>query len=99
MATPTDHDSRGAMVFFRGPVGANTFCYGTKDQLRNGLVHLGRLTEFPQLVDNPLDEFGIQQGASTQIAIADEGDDDWLVLDEDGSPILDEDEQFLISEY
>jgi hypothetical protein len=103
MATPTEAAKREYFAFLRGPVGFNTFAYGTVDDERGGVSYQGLLAEFPAPVDNRSDDFGIQEGGGFTIEISDEvhenGEADWLVLDEAGDPLLDEELEFIIEDY
>lgn len=92
MAFPTDHAWREYQAFLRGPVGFNSFAFGTVDAFRAGVQHLGLIITFPEPTENTSDDFGIQQSGGFTVEIADESDDsDWYILQEDLSRILLED--------
>lgn len=97
MATPTDR--RDYAAFLRGPVATNTFAYGTVDDVRSGVQHHGLMGVFPEPADGNDDDFGIIAPGGFTVEIADEGDDDWFLLAEDGSYILREDQTRIILEY
>lgn len=92
MATPTEHAKRAYLAFLRGPVGTSTFCFGTVDEYRGGFQHHGQIAAFPEPADNPLSDFGIQEGGGFTVEISDEieGDGvlDWFLLQPDGSRVL-----------
>lgn len=96
MATPTEHGKREYEAFLRGPVGLNTFAFGTIDAYRNGVQHQGLLAVVPEPADNPLDDFGIQEGGGFTVVISDEidgaGELDWFLLQENGDRIILEDD-------
>ncbi len=98
MPTPTDR--RDYEVFLRGPVGLNTFAYGTVDAYRAGVQHQGRLAFFPEPADDGLDDFGILLSGGFIVEIVDEeGEPDWPILDEAGDPINDEALGIIYEEY
>jgi hypothetical protein len=101
MPTPTEHAWRETWAFLRGPVGVDTFAFGTVDAYRNGVQHAPLLQEFPEPSDNSTDAFGIQAGGGFTVEIADElVDNDWYLLQEDFSRIVLEDGSgALIMEY
>jgi hypothetical protein len=100
MAIPTEHQSRAYHAFLRGPVGLNTFAFGTVDAYRGGVQHQALIAEFPDPEDNPLNDFGIQQGGGFTVEIVDEpGTDDWLLTLEDGYFLLLEDGSRIVMEY
>jgi hypothetical protein len=99
MATPTEHATRAYEAFLRGPADLNTFAFGTVDAYRGGVQHHRGIVGFPEPVDNPLNDFGIQQGGGFAVEIADEGANDWFLLREDGSFLLREDGSKFILEY
>lgn len=100
MAAPISHGSREASAFLRGPVGVNTFALGTVEALRGGVQHRGLLISFPEPTDNPPNDFGIQQSGGFTVEIADEGEEDWWLMQEDGSRfVLEDDSGVLIMEY
>lgn len=91
MPTPVDHDSREVLAFLRGPVGVNTFCFGTIDAVRGGVQHHGLMVSVPEVADPPLDDFGITQSGGFQVEIADDEQRDWFLLWQDGGYVLWED--------
>lgn len=97
MATPTD--PRDYEVYLRGPVGLDTFAFGTVDAYRGGMQHHGLMSMFPAPSENAVTDFGIMQGGGFTVEIADEGELDWFLLWEDGSYILWTDQTRIISEY
>lgn len=100
MATPIEHAWREYAAFLRGPVGLNTFGFGTVDAYRAGVQHVGLLQVFPEPSDSSVDDFGIQRGGGFTVEIADEPDDaDWFWLWDDGSRILWDDGERIILEY
>jgi hypothetical protein len=100
MAIPTEHLSRAVQAFLRGPVGLNTFGFGTVDAYRGGVQHMGLMAEFPAPQDNPLNDFGIQTGGGFTVELMDEpGTADWFLTLEDGYCLLAEDGSRLVMEY
>jgi hypothetical protein len=99
MAAPPEHSSRSYRAFVRGPAGINTYAFGTVDEYRDGVQHIGLLADFPTPSDNAPDDFGILSGGSFTVELADQEAGDENVLDEDGAPILDEDGTNIIEEY
>jgi hypothetical protein len=104
MATPTPHDKREYEAFLRGPAAVNTFAFGTVDAYRSSVQHHGQLAVIPEPAENPLSDFGIQEGGGFTVVISDEvaGDGvlDWFLLMEGGAGyILAEDGSKIILEY
>jgi hypothetical protein len=101
MATPTEHAWREYEAFLRGPIGVNTFAFGTVSAFRSSVQHIGLLAIFPEPTDAVTDDFGIQPAQTFMVEIADEtDDDDWYITLEDGSRLLLEDGSgALIMEY
>ncbi len=91
MATPTEHAKREYEVFLRGPADVNTFAFGTVDAYRSSVQHLGLLSIIPEPVDNPLNDFGIQEGGGFTVEIVDDAATSWYWLWPDGTRITLED--------
>lgn len=89
MATPTD--PRDYATFLRGPVATKTFAFGTVEDFRSGVQHHQLLSVFPEPADGNNDDFGIIARGGFEVAIADEGDADWFLLQEDESSLILED--------
>jgi hypothetical protein len=96
---PTEHLRRDYEAFLRGPVATKTFAFGTVDAYRSGVQHHGLLAIFPEPSDGNDDDFGIVAPGGFTVEIADEGDQDWFLLWEDGTYILWEDMTRIITEY
>jgi hypothetical protein len=100
MAAPDPEAKRGYAAFLRGPVGLNTFAFGTVSAYRSGVQHEARLAVFPEPVDAELDDFGILAPGGFTVEIADEeGLSEWPILDELGEIVLDEAGSYVVEEY
>lgn len=101
MATPTEHAWREYLAFLRAPVPSAMFRFGTVDEYRGGLQHIGQIATIPAPDDSALNDFGMLQSGGFTVEIADEpANDDWYLLLEDGSRIVLEDGSGdLIMEY
>jgi hypothetical protein len=98
LASPLEHLSRTYAVYLRGPAPANSIAFATKDDIRAGVQHLGRLTVMPAPSDNMESDFGILVGGSFTVEIADEDSAvDWYLLYENGDRILLEDASGLLT--
>jgi hypothetical protein len=103
MAIPTEHAKRDYLAFLRGPVGTNSFAFGSVAEYRGGVQHHGLVAKFPEPGDNPMSDFGIQAGGGFTVEISDEieGDGllDWFLLQEDETYLLLEDNTRFAMEY
>lgn len=103
MASPTDHTRREYLAFLRGPVGSTTFAFGSADEYRGGVQHLGQIASLPEPNESYAGDFGIQELGEFEVEIADEvyegGVADWFLLLETGERLLQEDQYRFAMEY
>lgn len=103
MASPTEHVRREYLAFLRGPVGTNTFAFGSADEYRGGVQHHGQMTAPPEPAESHANDFGFQEMGEFTIEIADEvydeGVGDWFLLMESGERLLQENLDRLVMEY
>lgn len=88
---PDEHLRRDYAAFLRGPVATKTFAYGTVEDFRSGVQHHGLMAVFPEPADGNDDDFGVVAPGGFTVEIADEGDADWFLLQEDESFLILED--------
>lgn len=99
MPEPPELVGRDYDAFLRGPVGTDTFCFGTRAAWRNSLEHAPRLSVHPAPSDPGESEFGIVGAGTFKVEIADEDDVDWFLEWPDGSFILWENLEQIVVEY
>lgn len=97
-----EHNRREYEVYLRGPVGLNTFGFcttNTSNAYRAGVQHQPLMATFPEPSQDFDEEFGLMAPSGFTVEIADEGTEDWFLLLEDGSLLLQEDLYRFVMEY